>query len=176
MIIHIFGAAGSGTSTLGKAYALKHGYKFIDVDDYYWLPTDIPFTKAREKELRVKLLKEELEKGGDFVVSGAVCKWGDDLIPYFDIVVKLETPTDIRIARLRKREKERFKNRIEVGGDMYYNHIRFIDWAKVYDDGDLSVRSNKLHNHWLNKISVKKLVLDGSKEIEELINEIDKTF
>ena len=56
---------------------------------------------------------------------------------------------------------------------MYYNHLRFIEWAKVYDDGDLDVRSNKLHNHWLRKIKVKTLILDGSKKVDELINEID---
>ena len=43
-IIHIFGASGSGTSTLGRAVAEKTGYAFLDSDDYIWAPTDPPFT------------------------------------------------------------------------------------------------------------------------------------
>lgn len=173
MRIHIFGAAGSGTSTLGEALSKKYGYKFIDVDNFYWLDTLIPFTKAREKNLRVKMLKEEIEKYENCIICGAVCVWGDELIPYFDLVIKLETSTPLRIKRLRERELKRFGKRIQEGGDMYYNHLRFIEWAKVYDDGDVDVRSNKLHNHWLKKINSKVLILDGSKEIEELINLIN---
>lgn len=173
MRIHIFGAAGSGTSTLGEALSKKYGYKFIDVDNFYWLDTFVPFTKAREKNLRVKMLKEEIEKYENCIICGAVCVWGDELIPYFDLVIKLETPTPLRIKRLRERELKRFGERIQEGGDMYYNHLRFIEWAKVYDDGDVDVRSNKLHNHWLKKINSKVLILDGSKEIEELINLIN---
>lgn len=174
MIIHILGAAGSGTTTLGKAYAKAKGYKYLDVDDFHWMDTFIPFTVAREKTERVKMLKEELEKYDNCVVSGALCVWGDELIPYFDVVVKLETPTNIRIERLKRREFSRFGSRIEEGGDMYFNHIRFIEWAKVYDNGGTDVRSNLLHNNWLKKISNKVLILDGTKPINELVQLIDK--
>ena len=40
---------------------------------------------------------------------------------------------------LTKREKEVFGSRIEPGGDMYKNHLEFIEWAKAYDDGDLDM-------------------------------------
>lgn len=175
MIIHIFGAAGSGTTSLGQAYAKEKGYTYLDVDDYYWLDTFIPFTVSRPKEERVKLLKEAISKCDNCVVSGAVCVWGDELIPYFDIVVKLETPTEVRIPRLREREKRRFGSRIEEGGDMYFNHLRFIEWAKVYDNGGLDVRSNLLHNNWLKKIKQKVLILDGTKSINELISCIEES-
>lgn len=173
MVIHIFGAAGSGTSTLGKAYALAKGYPYLDVDNFHWLDTFIPFTVARPKEERVKLLKEAISKYENCVVSGALCVWGDELIPLFDVVVKLETPTEVRIERLKIREKKRFGSRIEEGGDMYHNHLRFIEWARVYDHGGLEVRSNLLHNNWLKKINTKVLVLDGTKPVEQLIELID---
>lgn len=173
MVIHIFGAAGSGTSTLGKAIASKYGYEFIDVDDYYWLDTPIPFTKSRDKIVRVQMLKDKINSVKDCVVSGAICVWGDELIPYLDVVIKLEVPTDIRVNRLKKREYQRFGSRIEEGGDMYNNHLRFIDWAKVYDSGDVDVRSNKLHNNWLKKVNCDKLIIDGTKSIENIILEIE---
>ena len=44
-VIHIYGASGSGTSTLGRYLGDKLGYFFMDTDDYFWLPTDPPYTK-----------------------------------------------------------------------------------------------------------------------------------
>lgn len=54
----------------------------------------------------------------------------------------------MRIARLKKREKERFGSRIEPGGDMYQQHLEFIDWAKKYDTGGLNMRSKAKHDEW----------------------------
>lgn len=39
-VIHIFGAAGSGTTTLGMKICQELGYKLMDTDDYFWLPTE----------------------------------------------------------------------------------------------------------------------------------------
>jgi adenylate kinase family enzyme len=36
MKIHIFGASGSGVSTLGKSLALQLKIPFYDADDFYW--------------------------------------------------------------------------------------------------------------------------------------------
>lgn len=47
--IHITGASGSGTTTLGKAIAKKYGIKHFDTDDFYWQKTKIPFTKKKEE-------------------------------------------------------------------------------------------------------------------------------
>jgi adenylate kinase family enzyme len=37
--LHILGASGSGTTTLGKAIANELAAPHFDTDDYYWLPT-----------------------------------------------------------------------------------------------------------------------------------------
>lgn len=34
-VIHIYGASGSGTSTLGRKISEELGYKFMDTDDYF---------------------------------------------------------------------------------------------------------------------------------------------
>ena len=46
-IIHIFGPSGSGTTSLGRQMALNWGFRQLDSDDFYWLPTDPPFTSKR---------------------------------------------------------------------------------------------------------------------------------
>lgn len=38
--ILIMGAAGAGSTTLGRALAQRHRIPHFDSDNYYWLPTD----------------------------------------------------------------------------------------------------------------------------------------
>ena len=40
-VIHIFGASGSGTTTLGKKICEELGYTQMDTDDYFWMPTSL---------------------------------------------------------------------------------------------------------------------------------------
>ena len=49
-IIHIYGASGSGTSTLGRALADALGLVLMDSDDYFWQPTSLisMFTSASD--------------------------------------------------------------------------------------------------------------------------------
>ena len=48
-IVHVFGASGAGTSTLGRALT-EYGYTHLDTDDYYWKPTDPMFLASRPKD------------------------------------------------------------------------------------------------------------------------------
>lgn len=164
-IIHTLGASGAGTSTLGQALEQKHGFKWLDTDDYFWLPTDPPFKQSRPREERVKLLKQDIEKYSKCVVSGSLCMWGDEFIPKFDLVVWVDTPTEARIERLRKREFERFGDRILKGGDMFAGHEDFIKWAKTYDTNRPPERCRTLHEEWVSKVSCPVLRLDGTKPI-----------
>jgi hypothetical protein len=51
----------------------------LDGDDYFWIEK---FTKQREPKGRVLLLKEDLSNYKQWILSGAVCGWGDDdIIP-----------------------------------------------------------------------------------------------
>ena len=45
--IHVLGASGSGTTTTAKALAKILGYVHLDTDNYFWEPSDIPFTQKR---------------------------------------------------------------------------------------------------------------------------------
>src|SRR5690349_3503998 len=100
--IHITGASGSGVSTLGAALAERLGAPQFDVDDFFWMPTDPPFTDKRPVAERLALLEERLV-GDRWVLSGSLVGWGDPLTRRFDLVVFLYTPADIRMARLRAR-------------------------------------------------------------------------
>ncbi len=70
-VIHIYGASGSGTSTLGRYLGDKLGYFFMDTDDYFWLPTDPPYTKKRDKALRLEMMKHDLAQTDKAVIRSS---------------------------------------------------------------------------------------------------------
>ena len=165
-VIHIFGASGSGTTTLGKKISEELGWTHMDTDDYFWIPTDPKFTAKRPTEERLSLMKRDIEQAENVVISGALAGWGDPLIPYFTLAVRIELDQNIRIERLRKREYERFGARIEPGGDMYLHHLDFIEWAKKYDMGDMTHRSKMRHDAWEKTLPCEVLLLDGADDVD----------
>lgn len=176
-IIHIYGASGSGTSTLGRKICDELGYKFMDTDDYFWLPTNPKYITKRDKKECIELMMNDIENNDNVVISGSLVDWGDELIPLFTLVIRLETETDIRIERLRNREKEAFGIRIEKNGDMYQNHLEFINWARAYDTGGLDMRSRTKHDAWQEKLQCKQVLLNGAEnlnknylQVKELLN------
>lgn len=166
-VIHIYGASGSGTSTIGKFIADKLGYFFMDTDDYFWEPTNPPYTTKRKVSDRIALIKKDIAKYNGVVISGSLVDWGDELIPLFTLVIRVETDTAIRIDRLKRREREQFGSRIDPGGDMYENHRDFINWAASYDSGGLDMRSKAKHDEWQKQVQCHHILLDGSLPLEK---------
>lgn len=165
-VIHIFGASGSGTSTLGRKICSGLGYQFMDTDDYFWLPTDPKFTQKRPAADRLALMKKDIERAGNVVVSGSLVDWGDELIPFFSLAIRLETDPAIRLERLKKRERAAFGSRLDMGGDMYQNHIAFLAWAMEYDTGGTDMRSKAKHDQWQKLLNCPLIILDGAADLE----------
>src|SRR5437868_14525009 len=104
--IHILGASGSGTSTLGASLARELACPHVDADTLFWLPTDPPFTTRRPQEERRALLEELLPLARAWVFTGSVLTWATTLEPYFDLVIFLRVDPSTRLQRLRARESE----------------------------------------------------------------------
>lgn len=172
-IIHIFGAAGSGTSTLGKRIAEEFGFKFMDTDDYFWMPNNPPYTVKRLEQERIELMLRDINNTENAVISGSLTDWGDILIPYFTLAVRVYTDTETRIERLKNRERAHFGSRIDKGGDMYENYFEFIDWACRYDTADVSIRSKAKHDEWQKLLQCELITVEGTN-IFELDMEIIK--
>ena len=166
-VIHIFGASGSGTSTLGKELSGQLGYKWMDTDDYFWVPTEPPFTTQREKSERVRLMKEDIEKYENVVLSGSLSGWGDALIPEFTLVVRIVIDKELRLERIKKRESERFGDRIAPGGDMYEHHLDFMEWASKYDTAGMNMRSKAKHDEWQKLLTCPLIVVDGADDLQK---------
>lgn len=168
--IFIFGASGSGTTTLGKALASKLNCQHFDSDNYYWISTNPPFTKKRELTERQELLRKDLLGNHRWVLSGSLCGWGDIFIPLFDLAVYLWIPQDIRIKRLVEREEGRYgKEAIQQNGKLYEQSKTFIEWASKYDSGDLNIRSRALHEEWMKGLKCCVLRIEGDFTAEDRV-------
>lgn len=165
-VIHIFGASGSGTTTLAKKISAEPGYTFMDTDDYFWLPTDPMFTQKRPVEERLALMRRDIERAENAVLSGSLTDWGDGLIPYFTLAVRIEMAQELRIGRLKQRERQRFGTRLDPGGDMHQAHLQFIEWAKRYDTAGLDQRSKVKHDDWQTLLTCPLIQLNGADELE----------
>jgi adenylate kinase family enzyme len=168
MRLHIMGASGSGTSTLGAAVAARLGCPLHDTDAHFWLPTDPPFTAVRPMPGRLARLRRHLGRSRDWVLAGALGGWGDALVPDFDLVVFLYLDPAARMARLRRRETARHGARIEAGGDLAAVHAAFMAWAAAYDGAGLDQRSRAQQESWLADLPCPVLRLDSAAPVPAL--------
>lgn len=171
--IHIFGASGSGTTTLAKAIADKMGIKHYDTDNYFWKRTDPPYQTVRERDEREELLRLDLNKIESWVLSGSLCGWGDFAIPLFDLVIFLYLPMELRIQRLNRREMERFGSDIgNYGHPWHQNYKKFIEWAASYDNGGLDMRSKSSHEKWISQLPYSVVRIESDRTIQENLNTV----
>ncbi|HXB95598.1 MAG TPA: hypothetical protein VNU70_10580 [Puia sp.] len=61
MTLHLFGASGSGVTTLGHALSDRLGLPYFDADDFFWLPGDPPFTIKRPRDARNTSIRTALD-------------------------------------------------------------------------------------------------------------------
>jgi adenylate kinase family enzyme len=165
--IHLVGASGAGTTTLGAALAKRLGCPHFDTDDYFWLPTVPKFEKKRDLPVRQALLGSDLEHHPAWVLSGSLCGWGDVFIPHFDLVVFLAVPDAVRLARLHARELERYgAAAIAPGGAMRERYEAFMAWAASYETGPAIERSRSMHETWLAALPCPVLRLEDTDDVE----------
>ncbi|MCR4536829.1 adenylate kinase [Pseudomonas sp. 18.1.10] len=171
MRIYITGASCAGVTTLGQNLAKQLAMPHVDVDDFYWMPTNPPFTTKRPASERVPLIQQAF--GGDeWVLTGSCMDWGDALIAAVDLIVFVVTPTPVRLERLAAREKQRFGERIAPGGDMHEIHIAFREWAAQYDDPSFSGRNRAWHEAWLSGQAAPVLRIDGMSRAEKMVADV----
>lgn len=171
MRVHIFGASGSGTTTLGRALAGQLGTPFFDADDYYWAPAEMPFTVKRSIPERHALLLPDLNRHESWVLSGSMVSWAAPVLPLLQAAIYVYCPPEERISRLWARERERYGDRIEPGGDRHQAALEFIEWAEGYDSGEFDGRSKVKHEVFISSLALPVLRLNSLDSREAMLKQ-----
>lgn len=162
MKILVMGASGSGTSTLGQALATQLGGKHLDLDDYFWMATEPPFTQKRDRTERLETLLHDLRAADDVVASGSLVDWGQEAEDAFNLIVFLTVPTPLRLERLRQREVKRFGAA----------NPAFLTWASQYDEGPPEGRSLAKHEAWLGERRCFILRIAGDTSVKDRVGRV----
>ncbi|MEM9107174.1 MAG: AAA family ATPase [Pseudomonadota bacterium] len=171
--VHITGASGSGTTTLGRALAQAWSVPCHDTDDFYWLPQEPEFSIKRPVAERLELMERMFLPRRAWVLSGSLMGWGDGLMHRFDLVVFLRMDSAERLKRLKKREQQRYGSEaLQAGGLRHKKYQAFLKWAAGYDDPDFSGRNRIGHENWLAHLTCPVLQLDSAASTEDLVDTI----
>ncbi|KWX78630.1 AAA family ATPase [Paenibacillus jilunlii] len=171
--IHIMGASGAGTSTLGRSLAERLPHVHLDSDDYFW---EHKYTQQTELTERLRTIQRDLDQQEPYILSGAVCGWGDGLRPRFDLVVFLWIPPEIRLERLRMREYERYGADSLPGGSKFQEVQTFMEWAALYDTAGPEVRSRVLHEEWMSRLQCPVLRLEGDMTVDARVEAVLREY
>ena len=163
MKIHLFGASGSGVTTLGQQLSRQLNLPYFDTDSYHWVSVYPPFTIKRPSDERHLWLTSDLAKQSAWILGGTVYNWGDYWLSAFDLVVYLWIPPEIRMHRLHQREAER----LDLVGSAKEQSIAFLEWAAHYDRNDLPGRNRSRHECWLESVTCPVLRIEGDTTVDE---------
>lgn len=186
--IAIMGLNGCGKSTLAHAIGKKLGFYEMDVEDYYFpeqkhsrqaileqqydvkceYKGELPYSMPRSTKEVQEMIRNDIERNPQFVISGVTMNWEEDILSAIDIAFILEVPATERVKRVQHREEIRFGSRVMLGGDMYEQQKEFREI--------IGNRSNERVEESANRLHCKKVRLDGTKSIEENISSIENVL
>lgn len=166
--IVVFGANGCGKTTLGRELAHKLNVKHLDVENYYFEESEIPYSKPRSKDTVIELMLVDIEKCDLFVLSAVTGDYGDKISSMYKLGVFLSVPADIRLERVECRSLEQYGERVLVGGDMYEQEQEFLEFVRT--------RNLSIIDEWVKTLTYPILHLDGTKAISENIQLIIERY
>ena len=152
--IIVFGANGSGKTTLGRELAHILNFKHMDIEDYCFNESEIPYTNARSHEEYSNLMLVDIEKYRSFVISAVAEDFGEKISSMYELAVYITAPLEVRLKRIEQRERKRHGARICEGGDMYEQHLEFIDFV--------ALRSLKPTEEWAKTLTCPIIQVDGT--------------
>ena len=169
MKIIIFGASGSGTTTLGNEIDKLTNFKHLDVDTYYWRKTEPPFQEKIGLKKRNITLKADFNEFENVIVSGSMVSWGKEWENSFDLAIFIRLNNDLRMKRLKTRETERYGKKLITDEKIQQNSKAFLEWADQYENPNFDGRSLKTHKNWIELLNCKTLEIDGKMDLNDKV-------
>ena len=154
--IIVFGANGSGKTTLGRELARILNFKHMDHEDYHFEKSEIPYTIERSREDCLNLMLADIEKHRSFVITAVTGDFGNTIPLLYELAVFISAPIELRMKRIEQREYERHGERIRKDGDMYKQHLKFVDFA--------ASRSVSKIERWAETLTCPVVHIDGTED------------
>lgn len=162
--IILTGLNGSGKSTVCKQLAKKLNYYSMDAEDYYFIKSDLPYSKFHTLEQTKNLMLCDIMKHSNYVLATVHCDWGEEINSTYKLDVVLSAPLDVRMKRIKQREYDKFGSRVLEGGDLYESQQKFHD--KVSARGDDYIAKQ------MQFISCPVLEIDATFPIDKIVDTI----
>lgn len=162
--IMICGLNGCGKTTTGGLVAERLGIKRMDVEDYYFLPSEVPFSVSRTKDEVRQLMWADIQEHENFVLSSVGCDWGEEIEGSLAMAVFLTAPKEVRLGRIDEREAIRFGKRVQAGGDMHEQQKRFREFA--------AGRTEEPYRKQMQRLACPVLELDATQPLEMIVEKI----
>jgi len=158
--ILVCGGNGAGKSTLGRYLAGQLGYRFADIEDYYFPKPaiDYPYRHARTREEVGALLLSDLRAHGGLVVAAVKGDYGLEAEALFTCAVLLHVPKELRMRRVRERSFDRFGSRMLPGGDLYEKEEGFFRMVESRSAQDVE--------DWLREARIPTIEVDGTAAVD----------
>lgn len=166
--IIITGLNGCGKSTVCRLLAEKLNYFSIDVEDYFFIKSDIPYSKFHTHEQTRKLMLGDILKNKNYVMATVNCDWGDEITSTYKFAVVLKAPLDIRMRRIEEREYRKFGNRVLKGGDLYESQQKFHNKVLKRTDEHMAKQ--------MQYITCPVLELDATRPLQDTVDIIYKEY
>jgi thymidylate kinase len=116
------------------------------------------------KWCRKKHIGNKIKGNGNFDFVSVKGDYGDAIYPFFQYIVLIDVPKDIRFQRVKNRSYQKFGDRMLPGGDLYEQEKCFFKFVES--------RSGNTVKEWLNTINYPIIQVDGTKPVEENITYI----
>ena len=127
--IIVFGPNGAGKTTLGAELARVLHFRHMDIEEYFFEESEIPYTAARPREDFLRLMLADIEKHRGFVITACTGDFGEIIPQYYRLAVYMSAPLELRMERIKRRAYDRHGDRVLEGGDMYEQEQGFFAWA-----------------------------------------------
>jgi len=154
--IIVFGANGSGKSTIGSELARILNFKHMDIEEYCFKESEIPYTNARSHEEYIELMLADIERYRLFVVSAVIGDLCEKISSFYKLAVFLFASIEVRMKRIEQRENNKFGNRVREGGDRHEQHLKFINFAASRDLTKIDA--------WKKTLTCPIINIDGEKD------------
>jgi len=154
--ILVFGANASGKKTVGRELARILNYKHMDIIEYHFEKSEIPYTVERSREDCFNFMLADIEKYRSFVLTAVTGNFGDTIPQFYELAVHISAPLELRLERYKKRAYEQHGESVLKGGDMYEQTQKFYDF--------IASRSLSGIEQWAETLTCPIVRIDGTED------------